>query len=68
MRDCLPPFKVLLMGDRWLSIKEIAQHLGVSKDAIYAWITTKSMPAHRVGRLWRFKKEAADIVGPVGRR
>jgi excisionase family DNA binding protein len=34
--------------------------LGVSKDTIYAWIAKKHMPAHRVGRLWKFQKNEID--------
>jgi len=49
-----------LMSDRWLSVEEIAAHLGVSKDTIYAWIAKKHMPAHRVGRLWKFQKSEID--------
>jgi excisionase family DNA binding protein len=48
------------MSDRWLSVEEIADHLGVSKDTVYAWISKKSMPAHRVGRLWTFQKAEVD--------
>ncbi len=48
------------MSDRWLSVEEIAAHLGVSKDTIYAWIAKKHMPAHRVGRLWKFQKSEID--------
>lgn len=48
------------MSDRWLSVEEIADHLGVSKDTVYAWISKKSMPAHRVGRLWKFQKAEVD--------
>jgi excisionase family DNA binding protein len=48
------------MSDRWLSVEEIAEHLGVSKDTIYTWVTTKGMPGHRVGRLWKFKKDDVD--------
>ena len=39
------------MDDRWLSVDEISEYLGVSKDTVYAWISAKGMPAHRVGRL-----------------
>lgn len=49
-----------LMSDRWLSVEEIAAHLGVSKDTIYTWIAKKHMPAHRVGRLWKFQKSEID--------
>lgn len=49
------------MSDRWLSVEEIAEHLGVSKDTVYAWISKKNMPAHRVGRLWKFQKAEVDV-------
>lgn len=40
--------------ERWYSLEEIAEHLGVSQDTIHRWIRTKNMPAHKVGRLWKF--------------
>ena len=46
--------------DRWRSVVEICQHLGVSNDTVYRWIDKRSMPAHRVGRLWKFKKDEID--------
>lgn len=46
--------------DRWLSIGEICEHLGVSSDTVYKWIETRNMPAHRMGRLWKFKKDDVD--------
>jgi excisionase family DNA binding protein len=48
------------MSDRWQSVDDIAEHLGVSKDTIYAWVTSKGMPGHKVGRLWKFKKDDVD--------
>ncbi len=48
------------MEDRWLSVEEIAEYLGVSKDTVYAWIDSKGMPAHRMGRLWKFKTAEVD--------
>ncbi|AZP14406.1 helix-turn-helix domain-containing protein [Undibacterium parvum] len=48
------------MLDRWLSVEEIADYLGVSKDSIYAWIAKKNMPAHRVGRFWKFQRADVD--------
>jgi excisionase family DNA binding protein len=43
-----------------VSADVIAEHLGVRKDSIYGWIANKSMPAHRVGRLWKFKITEVD--------
>lgn len=48
------------MSDRWLSVEEIAEYLGVSRDTVYAWIGKKDMPAHKVGRFWKFKADEVD--------
>jgi len=48
------------MGDRWLSISEICKYLGVSNDTVYKWIDKHEMPAYRMGRLWKFKKDEVD--------
>jgi len=45
------------MEDRWLSVDEIGKYLGVSSDTVYRWIDKHAMPAHRMGRLWKFKKD-----------
>ena len=46
--------------DRWLSVDEISTHLGVKRDTVYKWISKKAMPAHKVGRLWKFKIDEID--------
>jgi len=47
-------------AERWLSVDEIAAYLGIKRDTIYKWISEKQMPAHRMGRLWKFRKEEVD--------
>ncbi len=50
-----------MTDDRWLSVDEIATYLGVKRDTIYKWIERKGMPpAHKVGRLWKFRKDEID--------
>ena len=49
------------MEDRWLSVDEVAAYIGVKRDTIYKWIERKQMPAKKVGRLWKFKKEQVDV-------
>ena len=48
------------LDDRWLSVTEIAKYLGASNDSVYRWIEKHAMPAHRVGRAWKFKKDEVD--------
>ena len=48
------------MEDRWLSVEEMSKYLGVSSDTVYRWIDRHSMPAHRMGRLWKFNKQEVD--------
>lgn len=50
--------------ERWLSVEEIAAHLGVSKETIYRWLEKEDekrrIPSHRIGRLWKFKASEVD--------
>ncbi|WP_337059762.1 excisionase family DNA-binding protein [Kineococcus sp. G2] len=48
------------MAEPWVSADVIAEHLGVTKDSVYVWIANKAMPAHRVGRLWKFQITEVD--------
>jgi excisionase family DNA binding protein len=48
------------MPDRWYSTKEICAYLGISRDTLLVWISTKHMPAHKVGRNWKFKVSEVD--------
>lgn len=48
------------LENRWLSVDEICKYLGVSNDTVYRWIERFNMPAHRMGRLWKFKISQVD--------
>ena len=48
------------MEERWLSVEEIAAYLGINRDTVYKWIIRKNMPAHKLGRLWKFRKDEVD--------
>jgi len=54
------------IDDRWLSVDEICKYLGIGKDTVYKWIDKYGMPAHRMGRLWKFKKEQVDAWVEAG--
>jgi excisionase family DNA binding protein len=59
-----------MQHESWVSLEEVAKHLGVSKDSVHApssdyggtsrWIRRRKMPAHKVGHLWKFKVSEVD--------
>ncbi len=48
------------MNDRYLSVAEICTYLGIKRDTVYKWISKKKLPAHRIGKLWKFKMSEVD--------
>jgi excisionase family DNA binding protein len=48
------------MNEPWSSVDDVAKHLGVVKDSIYRWIERRRLPAHKIGRLWKFKLTEVD--------
>jgi excisionase family DNA binding protein len=47
-------------AEPWVTAENVAQHLGVAKDTVYRWRERKGLPAHRVGRLWKFQLSEVD--------
>lgn len=43
-----------MIDSKWLTLVEICEYLKVSRETILNWINKNNMPAHKVGRLWRF--------------
>jgi excisionase family DNA binding protein len=50
----------MITAEPWVSVEGIALHLGVSKETIYRWLERKRIPAHRIGKLWKFKTSEVD--------
>lgn len=46
--------------EKWINLADVADYLGVSKDTIRNWIKNDALPAHKVGRLWKFKISEVD--------
>ena len=48
------------MVDCWIGIEEASAYLGVTKDTIRNWIRKNNIPAHKIGKLWKFKISELD--------
>lgn len=47
--------------DKWIGLDEAADYLGVKPVTLRKWIKTMpSIPAHKIGRLWKFKCSELD--------
>ncbi len=46
--------------EKWSSLKEITEYLGASRESVFKWIEGKGMPAHKLGKLWKFKVSEVD--------
>jgi excisionase family DNA binding protein len=44
----------------WFTVEQIAAHLQVSKETVYRWLDRGKIPAHRVGKQWRFLVSEVD--------
>jgi excisionase family DNA binding protein len=47
-------------NEKWSSIDEIAEHMQVHKDTVRLWIKRNEIPAHKIGKQWRFKISEID--------
>lgn len=53
--------------EKWSTLKEVQEYLGVGRETILQWIAKRNMPAYKVGRLWKFKlSEVDDWIGSGG--
>ena len=46
--------------EKWSSLEEIAEYLGVSKDTIRNWIKKGVIPQRRIGKQYKFKISEVD--------
>lgn len=50
-----------IIADKWISIDEAADYLGVKTVTVRDWIRKETgIPAHKVGKQWKFKRSELD--------
>ena len=54
-------------NEKWIGIKEAAEYMDVTKDTVRNWIKKTDIPAHKIGKLWKFKKSELDAWIKSGR-
>lgn len=47
-------------SERWVSLEEISNHIGVSKDTIRSWIKKDTIPYRKIGRQYKFRVSEVD--------
>lgn len=49
------------MTENWIGIEEAAEYLGIKVVTLRTWIRKNNgVPAHKVGKFWRFQKSELD--------
>lgn len=55
-------------NEKWISLEDAANHLGVKPITIRDWIKKdKGIPAHKIGKKWKFKRSELDVWVKSGR-
>lgn len=52
-----------IIDDNWISLDDAARYLGIRPVTLRDWIKKQhenGIPAHRIGKLWKFKKVELD--------
>lgn len=50
-----------MLDDKWININEAAEYLGVKVATLRSWIKKENgIPAHKVGKFWKFKCSELD--------
>ena len=48
------------MKSEWISIDDAAKYLGIGKSNLYSMAQLNRIPAHKVGKVWKFSVEELD--------
>ena len=46
--------------EKWVNLKDIAEHLSISQDTVRTWIKEGKLPYYKAGRNYKFKISEVD--------
>jgi putative transcriptional regulator len=46
--------------EKWVNLKDIAEHLSVSQDTVRTWIKEGKLPFYKAGKSYKFKISEVD--------
>lgn len=52
---------MIIMDNEYLDFDEAVQFLKTTPSTLYKWLQSGKVPAHKLGRQWRFLKEELDL-------
>lgn len=56
------------LNEKWIGIEEAAEYLDIKARTLRGWIKQDmGIPAHKIGRQWKFKREELDEWVKSGR-
>ncbi len=58
----------LYLMAKWLKLKEAADYLKMGRSTLYKFVGEGTIPAHKIGREWRFDAEELDKWMKSGRK
>ena len=49
------------MERRFIGVTELAEYLGIKVNTVYAWVSMRKIPFHKIGKLVKFDPRDIDV-------
>lgn len=57
---CFPGILYFTCMDEIMTLEDVAKYLKMQPQTIYTWAQTGKIPAAKIGKEWRFRKDIID--------
>ena len=58
--------RMMTTNEPWVSVEDVAKHLGAARCPVYRWIEPRGLPAHKIGHIWKLKRPQVDAWMDAG--